>query len=149
MHSDIYQNHCDCHWRGPPSVSTSPWYRIENQLRIHSLNSNRQTGNEASVLGMGTALPMIGRNPSSFPHLLQKSCDDNSQAGVSNISHYHQWVVVHHYDPLLKNKSSVWFDVWWSVWWCTPAKLAPQTPHPLARDRPTRPALEQRGNALR
>ncbi len=38
-------------------------------------------------------------------------------------------------------------DVWRGVWRCTHAKLAPLTPHPLARDRHKGPALEQRGNA--
>ncbi len=36
-------------------------------------------------------------------------------------------------------------DVWRGVWWCTHAKLAPLTPHPLARDRHYGPALGQRG----
>ncbi len=33
----------------------------------------------------------------------------------------------------------------WGVWRCTHAKLAPLTPHPLARDRRYEPALGQRG----
>ncbi len=36
-------------------------------------------------------------------------------------------------------------DIWWGVWRCTHAKLAPLTPHPLARDRHYRPASGQRG----
>ncbi len=39
-------------------------------------------------------------------------------------------------------------DVWRSVWRCMHAKLAPLTPHPLARDRHYRSASGQRGNAL-
>ncbi len=31
---------------------------FKNQLRIHLSNSNRRIGNEASVLRMGTALPV-------------------------------------------------------------------------------------------
>ncbi len=36
------------------------------------------------------------------------------------------------------------FDVWRGVWRCTHAKLAPLTPHPLARDRHYGPASGQR-----
>ncbi len=32
-------------------------------------------------------------------------------------------------------------DVWQGIWRCTHAKLAPQTPHPLAQDRHNGPAL--------
>ncbi len=39
-------------------------------------------------------------------------------------------------------------DVWRGVWRCTHAKLAPLTPHPLARDRHYGPASGQRGNAF-
>ncbi len=42
------------------SVKALPHCRIENQFGIHSLNSNGQTGNEASVLSMGTTLPANG-----------------------------------------------------------------------------------------
>ncbi len=35
-------------------------------------------------------------------------------------------------------------DVWQGVWRCTHAKLAPLTPHPLARDRHNEPASRQR-----
>ncbi len=35
------------------------------------------------------------------------------------------------------------FDVWRGVWGCTHAKLAPLTPHPLARDRHYGPASGQ------
>ncbi len=36
-------------------------------------------------------------------------------------------------------------DVWRVVWRCTHAKLAPLTPHPLARDRHYGPVSGQRG----
>ncbi len=36
-------------------------------------------------------------------------------------------------------------DVWRGVWRCTHAKLAPLTPHPLARDRPTGLRRDKRG----
>ncbi len=48
---------CNCHQRGPSLVSTTTRYRTENQLGIHSSNSNGRIGNEVSVLDMGTALP--------------------------------------------------------------------------------------------
>ncbi len=37
-----------------------------------------------------------------------------------------------------------WYRCLAGVWRCTHAKLAPQTPHPLARDRHNGPALRQR-----
>ncbi len=41
--------------------------------------------------------------------------------------------------------SPSFFDVWRGVWRCTHAKLAPLTPHPLARDSHYGPASGQRG----
>ncbi len=49
--------------------------------------------------------------------------------------------------PSQKKKISINLpiDVWRGEWRCTHAKLAPLTPHPLARDRHYGPASGQRG----
>ncbi len=39
-------------------------------------------------------------------------------------------------------------DVWRGLWRCMHAKLAPLTPHPLARDRHNGPASRQRGESF-
>ncbi len=51
-------------------------------------------------------------------------------------------------NPLISKSLLRLFDVWRGVWRCTHAKLAPLTPHPLARDRLNGPASRQRRELL-
>ncbi len=97
-HCNKYQCHCDHHQRGPSTVSTSLYYRIENQSEIHicQILTDEVKGSKCAQHGYCTSYEQV-----KSTHFHAWLCDKHRQAKISDTSHYSPWVV----DPSLWSPS--------------------------------------------